>query len=1234
MNNEVSAHASLLEAAAAGDVGSIQSCIERGVDVNAADAGGATALRMAAGNGHVEAVQFLVEKGADVNEGGRYRWRPLLWAAGHGHLGAVDYLLHHGANANAADEDGWTPLLWAAMNGHAEVVQCLVDGGAEVNASDEGGGAPLHRAAGGGHVEVVRYLVGHGAVVDERDEEGRTPLREAADGGHLPVVWYLMERGADQASPTGEWTLLRWAASSGHSDIVKHLVESGADVNVVDGNGDTALHRAADCGHFTIAKYLVEAGADVNAIDKNERVPLLLAARRGYLELAKYLASYTASTAISASAGRMALDDAERNGFTDIRQLLLRHLQATSPAVEPRRLARATRWFISPFEIEAHRADGTGSIGGDFVATWLDTSVVIKLFVTVNSRLEDEIEQWSKLLHPNVQMLYGACTIGHPFFVCEFASQGSVVEFLRRCEPKVRRPWRFMRDAALGLQYLHERNVLHRDLRGSNILVGDDGMAKLADFKLGRFTGRSLARQSTGEYVRWASPELLKGEELTPASDIYSLGMCIVEAVTGKRPYPDDEARLVVRMKEHHEADSLFRSRHAESFSEDEWQLISRMCASTPTARISMAFVVHTLEQLAYRRDSQAQHSREPDPDPLLDGDIDLYIDLLESKDPVSVLWGDICALLGQSPDQMFAPMFDSLHVVYSHVMQADPEVAVLMKFCRLLQDFHDLIQHNSTQSRIQRLSCTRANVSSLSSLRRRIRLIREMLETPSQEREVVDSDENLDQQRVLQTTMFMSELSDSYLILNELESTQDRAAFLSFLRSEIDKHSANYSESQLAVMEKAFTNIAAQSEVDVMPGTAPPWFIPWYELIIDEFQRIGEGGYGNVCKAKWLDSDVVVKQMLVDENAAKRREMRAMFEREVSIWFRLNHPHVVRLFGACHVGTPFFVSEFATKGTLNKYLTKHPDEIWLKLAEAARGVEYLHARGVIHGDLKCNNILIGRDGKAKVTDFGLSSLTSQAGDKASSGAERWLAPECLLYGGSWMSTASDIYSLGMCVVESLLVVEKARIPVPWGNIQDGAAVVRQVKNKQLPRRPTKCTDQQWSLVERMCTFNPQDRLSILTVVEELDRLRNGTSDAQSKPQLNELSTSDSVDGMTEQLQRMIQLEGSAHYGVSVRVYDLLVERIRHAQTVLGLQQELRPILQNALARLTALIDHNDQSFVGESVNAFSAYSLHRQLDKLLAARMLLPAVESEPIHNWQAKCYELLEAETALDLK
>ncbi|EGZ20751.1 hypothetical protein PHYSODRAFT_495798, partial [Phytophthora sojae] len=273
-----------------------------------------------------------------------------------------------------------------------------------------------------------------------------------------------------------------------------------------------------------------------------------------------------------------------------------------------------------------------------------------------------------------------------------------------------------------------------------------------------------------------------------------------------------------------------------------------------------------------------------------------------------------------------------------------------------------------------------------------------------------------------------------------------------------------------------------------------PEWFIPWYELIVDESNCLGEGGFGSVNQAKWLDSDVVVKRVTL-LNDARRAEALAVFRREVDIWFGFNHPHVVRLFGACHVGKPFFVCEYAPNGTLVSYLRKNPDEIWAKLHEAALGVQYLHARDVVHGDLKGNNIVIGSDMKAKVTDFGLSSTLV-------SGAWNWVAPE-LLDTSERPTLASDMYALGMCIVEALRVVEAVKLGktdahcLPW-HVPDKGALVYQATRGKLPSQPVTCEDIKWELVKRMCALDPEKRIKISTVVDELARLANVSTTTES----------------------------------------------------------------------------------------------------------------------------------------
>lgn len=153
----------------------------------------------------------------------------------------------------------------------------------------------------------------------------------------------------------------------------------------------------------------------------------------------------------------------------------------------------------------------------------------------------------------------------------------------------------------------------------------------------------------------------------------------------------------------------------------------------------------------------------------------------------------------------------------------------------------------------------------------------------------------------------------------------------------------------------------------------------------------------------------------------------------------------------------------------MSDYLRLHPDEVWRKLCEAALGLQYLHDKLVVHGDLKCNNILVGTNGSAKLSDFGFSAFESddltiefESGVKLKLGAIRWRSPEVLLRGKATLK--SDIYSFGMCILEA--VSSKC----PWPSIDCDAAIRHHVlKEQRIPRRPDNCGEDVYELVQHMC---------------------------------------------------------------------------------------------------------------------------------------------------------------------
>ncbi|KAG6599608.1 serine/threonine protein kinase [Phytophthora cinnamomi] len=291
-----------------------------------------------------------------------------------------------------------------------------------------------------------------------------------------------------------------------------------------------------------------------------------------------------------------------------------------------------------------------------------------------------------------------------------------------------------------------------------------------------------------------------------------------------------------------------------------------------------------------------------------------------------------------------------------------------------------------------------------------------------------------------------------------------------------------------------AGTAAAAAAAAAVQLPAVPDWFIPRDDVDFDADACFACGSYGSVHRGTWTKgatggsgAKVVLKCLLVDDVEARRS-----FYQEVGVWRRLDHPHVLKLYGACHVSSPaFFVCDDATHGSFSDFLeqqTQTQTQRWRLFYEAALGLGYLHAEKVVHGDLKCTNLLVGSDLKAKLCDFGFSYVRSQsAGLSAKSQTEaiRWKAPECLAPPHEQASAqfnprfASDVYSLGMCVVEAFLG------EAPYGLMDDDEIMTRLFEHEPCPRPPG-MRDDEWALVERMVQPDWTRRISLQDAIDGL----------------------------------------------------------------------------------------------------------------------------------------------------
>lgn len=210
-----------------------------------------------------------------------------------------------------------------------------------------------------------------------------------------------------------------------------------------------------------------------------------------------------------------------------------------------------------------------------------------------------------------------------------------------------------------------------------------------------------------------------------------------------------------------------------------------------------------------------------------------------------------------------------------------------------------------------------------------------------------------------------------AYRFDDDLHDSDAKKEVLIFLGNEIRCIRSDLSPLMQNVIQSVIVSISGSTRSGELPEI-PEWVISCEDVQYPE-PPFAQGGFGDVYEGKWHGSDVIVKMVKIHTADDKK-----MFLREADVWHKARHRNVVPFYGACPIGNPhFFVCEKAPGGNLSKYLSDRPElkrsVVWQKLLGAAAGLQFLHSKGIVHGDLKGNNILVDGDGTARITDFGLS---------------------------------------------------------------------------------------------------------------------------------------------------------------------------------------------------------------------------------------------------------------------
>ncbi|KAF1315026.1 Serine/threonine protein kinase, partial [Globisporangium splendens] len=924
--------------------------------------------------------------------------RAVQYAVSRGDMEGVQLLLANN-KTNVDDKiNERTALSHAVEHRNTEIVHLLIDRGADVTEKDEDGRSPLSYAAESGYPGVIMILIKDGSGLDEKDSNGRTALSYAAQRGYSEIVSLLLKAAAS-SNGTIVWnesqseceTSLTLAGRAGHMNIVKTLIEADADVDVRAADGETPLISISRWDYAPGVQLLIEkcrSGVNPFATRSTARTPLL----RGTLETMHELCT-------------------KSHEFAVMTARVMQRLQDVCSQLEQQEQKRLLSRLISSLAISSAISDFHEEL--DHLAALLQLSL----------QESDWKDQWLTDETNTTQSIHE-----------KLVDDGALVDGLDNIHDKDRA-------AVLLVNTLRKQRGTNQeavdaieDVKNRFLRVGLDGVAKVGGLEAHRRDEFNFWYET--ERAEWASPELLFRQVKSLSSDIYAFGMCILEAITLKRPwFPLGYYRRYRNVQDGELPD------RPESFSDDQWDLLTKMRAFKTADRVSIGYVVLQLKKFVETRNDLALAAHGAHTELELDtipGKLQTIRGRCEQLPEPKWLVRDVCPAL----EFLF-------HTLVSQQMR--PTDTVVERYCAALRSLDRYL---------------------------RTTLSEESLARAARSRQVAESHHVIYEE--LDRLLGMMHVSKSHPIRSWKRS---EASIDQRIRKDVNcvKASAIPGAVSLKMFGLPRTELCDGRTGDE-PQAVPTWYLPLRNIQFSSSSEIGRGAFGKVYKGVWLDTPVVVKFMGYEGD--RDTISNELFLHEVRVWHRLKkHPHIVELYGACHVDKRYFVCEYASNGDLRDYLKRAGNDhlVWDKLYEIALGLVYMHGLNVVHNDLKCDNVLVGMDGKAKLIDFGLSAIVGDSeimADPKHMGAVHWKSPEYLA--GERPSFASDVYSFAMCILEAVTG------DIPWGSNTDGAVVRVRVKRGDLPMRPGMMNSKQWNLIELMSKQNPSERVRMTFVVDKL----------------------------------------------------------------------------------------------------------------------------------------------------
>ncbi|KAJ0097409.1 hypothetical protein Patl1_29192 [Pistacia atlantica] len=260
-------------------------------------------------------------------------------------------------------------------------------------------------------------------------------------------------------------------------------------------------------------------------------------------------------------------------------------------------------WEIVPRQLAVEMKVSSGAYGDLYKGTYCSQEVAIKVLkrehvdTDMLKEFSQEVYIMRKIRHKNVVQFIGACT--RPPNLCivtEFMARGSIYDFLHTQKGVFDLPslLKVAIDVSKGMNYLHQNNIIHRDLKTANLLMDENEVVKVADFGVARVQAQSgVMTAETGTY-RWMAPEVIGHKPYDHKADVFSFGIVLWELISAEIPYSGfSPLQAAVAVVQKGLRPSIPKQSHPKLT-----ELIQRCWHSDPIQRPNFSEITDILQQL------------------------------------------------------------------------------------------------------------------------------------------------------------------------------------------------------------------------------------------------------------------------------------------------------------------------------------------------------------------------------------------------------------------------------------------------------------------------------------------------------------------------------------------------------------------------------------------------------------------------------------------------------------